>query len=193
MIDDSCTQQLAQVVIRGLAAGKAVEIDGLGVFYPDSARGCRFEPRTIPQVFIAYVREDAETVEGIYDALDRAGFAPWMDSRKLLPGQNWPRAIDAAIENSAFFVACFSEHSVNKKGGFQAEIRYALDCARSMPLDEIFMVPVRLDGCRMPRSIEREFEYVDLFPDWNQGVRRVVTAMRRELARRTDTMRPTTP
>jgi len=38
-------------------------------------------------------------------------------------------------------------------GGFQAEIRYALDCARRIPLDEIFVVPVRLDACRVPRSI----------------------------------------
>lgn len=196
MVDGSSTeqlaQQLAQIVIRGLAAGNVVEIDGLGVFYPDSARGCRFEPRTVSPVFIAYVREDAGMAERIYDALGAAGFAPWMDSRKLLPGQNWPRAIETAIENSEFFVACFSENSVNKRGGFQAEIRYALDCARSMPLDEIFIVPVRLDGCRVPRSIQREFEYVDLFPDWPRGIRRIVAAMRRELERRADMMRPST-
>jgi hypothetical protein len=39
--------------------------------------------------------------------------------------------------------------------GFQAEIRYALDCARQLPPDEIFIVPVRLDGCPVPRSIQR--------------------------------------
>ena len=68
-----------------------------------------------------------------------------MDERKLLPGQNWPRAIESAIETSDFFLACYSANSVNKKGGFQAEIRYALDCARQIPLEEIFIVPVRLN------------------------------------------------
>ncbi len=184
MADLSPTQQVAQVVIRGVAAGKVVEIDGLGVFYPDAARGVRFEPSELPQVFIAYVREDVKAVERLCEAMETAGFSPWTDVRKLVPGQNWPRAIESAIETSDFFVACFSENSVNKTGGFQSEIRYALDCARRVPLDEIFMVPVRLDGCRVPRSIQREFQYIDLFPDWERGIRRLVAMMRREVTRR---------
>jgi hypothetical protein len=190
LIDSSSTeklaQQLAQIVIRGLAAGNAVEIDGLGVFHPDPEHGCRFEPSTVPRVFIAYAKEDAEAAARLYDALEADGLKPWMDSRKLLPGQNWPRAIESGIENSDFFVACFSSASVNKRGGFQAEIRYALDCARRMPLDQIFLVPVRLNPCRVPGSIQREFQYVDLFPDWRHGIRRVVTMIGRELERRAD-------
>ena len=177
-------EQVAQVVIRGLAAGHAVEIDGLGVFHPDADRVFRFEPRREPRVFVAYVEEDRPHALHLYDALEAAGFAPWMDVRKLLPGQNWPRAIEGAIEASDFFLACFSENSVRKKGGFQAEIRYALDCARQVPLDEIFIVPVRLDGCRVPRAIQREYQYVDLFPDWNRGLRRLLVTMRKEVARR---------
>ena len=184
MADCSPTSQLAQVVLQCLAAGKDVEIDGLGVFYPDAARGCRFEPSGLPQVFIAYVKEDTKAVERLCEALETAGFSPWTDARKLLPGQNWPRAIESAIETSDFFVACFSGNSVDKTGGFQSEVRFALDCARRVPLDEIFMVPVRLDGCRVPRSIQREFQYIDLFPDWDRGIRRLVTMMRREVARR---------
>ncbi len=180
----SPAEHLAEIVIRSLAQGKAVEIDGLGVFYPDAAHGCRFEPNRTPQVFVAYVREDQALAERLFDAFESAGFRAWMDVRKLLPGQNWPRAIEAAIESSEFFLACFSENSVDKKGGFQAEIRYALDCARRMPLDQIFVVPVRLNACRVPRSIQRELQYVDLFPDWQIGVRRLVTMMRRETQRR---------
>jgi len=182
--DCSPTSQLAQVVLQCLAAGKDVEIDGLGVFYPDAARGCRFEPSGLPQVFIAYVKEDTKAVERLCEALETAGFSPWTDARKLLPGQNWPRAIESAIETSDFFVACFSGNSVDKTGGFQSEVRFALDCARRVPLDEIFMVPVRLDGCCVPRSIQREFQYIDLFPDWDRGIRRLATMMRREVARR---------
>jgi hypothetical protein len=161
-----------------------VEIEGLGVFCPDAARGFRFEPWGLPQVFIAYVREDAKAVERLCESLETAGFNPWTDARKLLPGQNWPRAIESAIETSDFFLACFSGESVNKAGGFQAEIRYALDCAQRVPLDDIFVVPLRLDDCRLPRSIRRELQYIDLFPDWRRGVRRLVAMMSREVARR---------
>ena len=183
MVNGSLTEQLSQVVIRGVAAGKTVEIDGLGVFYPDPVRGFRFEPSE-PQVFIAYGKEDIDAAGQLYDALAEAGFGPWLDIRKLLPGQNWPRAIENAIEDSDFFIACFSTNSATKRGGFQAEIRYALDCARRVPLDEIFVVPVRLDECTVPRSIQTELQYLDLFPDWQRGVRRLVGMLRREASRR---------
>jgi hypothetical protein len=166
------------MVIRALARGTAVEVDGLGIFYPDASRGCRFEPR-LPQVFLAYVEEDRQTAEWLYDALETEGFTPWMDVRKLLPGQNWPRSIEAAIETSDFFIACFSSRSVTKRGGFQAEIRYALDCARRIPLDDIFLVPIRLDACRVPRAVQKELQYIDLFPDRERGLRRLATAMRK--------------
>jgi hypothetical protein len=181
MSERSPADELAQIVIRGLAKGKVIEIDGLGVFYPDAVHGCRFEARPL-QVFLAYVQEDRRAAERICQALESAGFSAWMDVRKLLPGQNWPRAIENAIEASAFFVACFSGHSVNKWGGFQAEIRYALDCARRVPLDEIFVVPVRLDSCRVPRAIQRELQYIDLFPDWERGIRRLITTLRQKSA-----------
>ena len=173
---------MANVVIGGLADGHPVEIDGLGVFYPDAARGFRFEPRRQAQVFVAYVTEDAIPAGRLCDALQEEGFSPWMDTRKLLPGQNWPRAIESAIEMSDFFVACYSHNSVGKKGGFQAEVRYGLDCARRMPLDEIFLAPVRLDDCRVPQTIQRELQYIDLFPDWQRGIGRLTQMMRRGTA-----------
>ncbi len=179
MTDSALAAELAQIVVRGVASGKEVEIEPLGVFYPDPDCGFRFEARPQSRVFLAYVSEDRAVAERLYEALETAGYAPWMDVRKLLPGQNWPRAIEAAIEAADFFVACFSHNSVNKRGGFQAEIRYALDCARRVPLEQIFIVPVRLNPCRVPRTIQREFQYVDLFPDWQRGIRRVIAMMRR--------------
>jgi len=130
---------------------------------------------------LAYVQEDAAPVEQIFDHLQGHGFDPWLDRRKLLPGQNWPRSIEDAIETSDFFVACFSENSVSKKGGFQAEIRYALECARRVPLDEIFIIPARLNQCRVPARIQRELHYIDLFPDWERGCRRIRAIMNRQL------------
>ena len=165
---DSC-QQVARIALRGVAEGKAVEIDGLGIFYLAARRGFRFVPRALPQVFIAYGREDEDIATRLYEDLNREGFSTWMDVRKLLAGQNWPRAIEAAIEISDFFAACFSGNSVPKKSGFQPEPSYALDCARQAPLDEIYIVPVRLDDCAAPRTIQRELQYIDLFPDWDAG------------------------
>jgi hypothetical protein len=176
----SSARSVARVVRQCLNEGKPVEIDGLGRFIPSSRRGIRFVPRTQPKVFLAYVQEDAKIAERLFDALWARGFDPWLDRRKLLPGQNWPRSIEDAIETSKFVIACFSCNSVSKKGGFQAEIRYALDCARRMPLDDIFLIPVRLDACRVPQSIQRETQYIDLFPGWERGLARILSVIRKK-------------
>jgi hypothetical protein len=175
----SSAKSVARVVQQCLKEGKPVEIDGLGRFLPIRRRGIRFVPRTQPKVFLAYVQEDAKVAERLFDALWARGFDPWLDRRKLLPGQNWPRSIEEAIETSKFVIACFSGNSVSKKGGFQAEIRYALDCARRMPLDDIYLIPVRLDACRVPPSIQRETQYIDLFPRWERGLARILSVIRK--------------
>jgi hypothetical protein len=176
--------QVARLVRQCLVEGFSVEIDGLGTFLPDVQHGFRFQSRQRPKVFVAYVQEDAAAAERLFEDLEASGFDPWLDRRKLLPGQNWPRSIEEAIGTSDFFLACFSRRSVKKKGGFQAEIRYALDCTQHIPLDEIFLIPARLDACPVPRRIQRETQYIDLFPDWDGGFRRMVTAMRRQWDRR---------
>jgi hypothetical protein len=178
--------QVARLVRQCLAEGASVEIDGLGTFLPDRHRGFRFQPRNRPKVFVAYVQEDAAAAERLFDDLETSGFDPWLDRRKLLPGQNWPRSIEEAISTSDFFLACFSHRSVKKKGGFQSEIRYALDCRQRLPLDEIFLIPARLDDCSVPLRIQSETQYIDLFPDWCRGFRRIIAAMHRQRRRRAE-------
>ncbi len=58
-------------------------------------------------------------------------------------------------------------------------MRYALDCASCMPLDDIYLIPVRLEECPVPVCISRELQYVDLFPDWDAGVQRLLAAVKR--------------
>ena len=175
---------VARLVRQCLEEGKTVIIDGLGVFRPHGKRGYRFVAHRSPKVFVAYVLEDAAAVDRLCDQLKENGFDAWVDHRRLLPGQNWPRAIESAIETTDFFLACFSRNSVTKKGGFHAEIRYALDCARQLPMDEVFLIPLRLDDCPIPARIRRELQYVDLFPDWRRGFQRIVAIIQRELRKR---------
>ncbi len=172
-------EAVASVVREALGRGAAVEIDGLGSFHK-TAGGYRFRPRNVPRVFVAYVHEDAAEAERIFDELENAGFDPWMDRRKLLPGQNWSKAIQNAMETSDFAVVCFSYNSIRKRGGFQTEIRCAIECARRLPLDEVFLLPVRLDDCPVPVSVARELQYLDLFPDWEAGIRRLAESIRRQ-------------
>jgi hypothetical protein len=174
---------IAEIIRRSLEAGHAVEIDGLGTLRCTGGK-YRFRPQTEAQVFIAYVEEDLRQALRLRDGLKLYGCLPWLDKDKLLPGQNWPRAIERAIEVADAFVPCFSLHSVRKRGQFQSELRHALDCARRRPLEEAFVIPVRLDACNIPRRITDHVQYVDLFPDWDKGIKRVVRAIRKTARRR---------
>jgi hypothetical protein len=173
---------LAGIVRQSLDEGLTVEIDGLGIFQ-SSPLGYEFVAQSRPEVFIAYATEDLALARRLCDELRAVGCSPWLDKEKLLPGQNWPRAIERAIEVADAFVACFSPRSIFKYGQFQCEVRYALECARKRPLessvDANFIVPVRLEECSVPRRIADHLQYVDLFPDWGRGIHRLVRAVKR--------------
>jgi hypothetical protein len=166
---------VTDLIARCLREGSTIEIDGLGKFELQND-DVVFKPSNRIRVFLAYAQEDRRTVQ-----------KPWMDIAKLLPGQNWPRAIQRAIEVSDFVLINFSHRSVKKRGHFQAELRCALDLATRVPLDDIFLVPVRLTECEVPREISERTQYIDLFPDHRSGVQalaRMMTAQALKRSRR---------
>jgi len=173
------TDRIPAMIRHALDCGKTVEIDGLGTFRRGVGGTYEFVAQTEPRVFIAYVEEDLALARRLRDGIAAAGCSPWMDKDKLIPGQNWPRAIRRAIEISDAFVACFSTRSGTKRGPFQSELRWALECAQRLPLEETFVVPVRFEVCAVPRQIQERVQYVDLFPDWEAGIKRVVRAVKK--------------
>lgn len=166
-------QKLSNRIRRSLEHSRSVEIAGLGVFTKDDSGEISFNDSfkhsRKARIFISYVHEDGAAAERLFNELSARGFAAWLDKHSLRPGDAWPYRIEDAIASSDFFIAFFSRQSVRKRGGFQTEIRHALNFARSIPLDEIFFIPVRLDDCTIPMRIQREIQYVDLFPDWVAG------------------------
>ena len=47
-------------------------------------------------------------------------------------------------------------------------------------MDEIFLVPLRLEDCLVPNRISKQLQYIDLFPDWETGVNKVLAVMDNE-------------
>ncbi len=174
---------LLRLIYRSLCEGDPVEIDGLGRFELNENHVV-FRPNGRPRVFLAYASEDRDQVKRLSGELQKAGFDPWLDQEKLLPGQNWPRAIEQAIELADYVVLCFSCRSVDKRGYFQLELRYALEVASCVPLDEIFLMPVRLNECTIPLQIAKKTQYIDLFPEWAIGVKALTLMMNAQAALR---------
>ena len=176
---DGNTNQVIAILRRCLDEGLTVEIEGLGVFRKSASEAIEFVPESRPTVFIAYAEEDYAAAERLYEDLTAAGCHAWLDKKKLLPGQNWPQAIERAIEVSDFFVACFSRRASARGGHFHSELRWALECAARRPLEAGYFIPVRLDDCRIPARVAREYHWVDLFPDWGAGVQRLLAVLRK--------------
>ena len=126
------------------------------------------------RIFISYAREDIAAARRVYNTLKDAGHQPWLDEMDLLPGQKWKISIQEAIENSRFFVALLSRRSVVRKGYVQAELSRALEELDSFPDSQTYLIPARLDNCEVPRHRLRELHWVDLFPDWDAGIGKVL-------------------
>jgi signal recognition particle subunit SEC65 len=124
-------------------------------------------------VFISYAREDFESAQKLYKVLEDAGLKPWLDKEAILPGHRWKFAIHQAIKNSRFFIPLFSSKSVDKIGYIQNELKYAMKAAKKFPEKEVYIIPARLDDCKIPDEIEEEIQLVNLFPDWNKGVKEI--------------------
>jgi hypothetical protein len=97
--DIPLSDKLGSLLGECLAAEGTLCLPGLGTFRMTNGRLC-FEPWTRKRVFLAYVKEDIARVKSLYRYLKRQGFDPWMDVYRLLPGQDWPRAIERAISLS---------------------------------------------------------------------------------------------
>ncbi len=120
------------------------------------------------RVFLCHSSQDKPAVRELYQKLSAEPWIqPWLDEKKLLPGQDWDLAIEKAVEESDAVIAFISNSSVTKEGYIQKELRFILDIALTKPEDEIFIIPLRLEGCQPPRRL-RAFHYVDYFPQAQQ-------------------------
>lgn len=141
--------------------------------------------RKTAKIFLCYAKEDKPQVERLHRELKLAGFEPWMDKVDLIGGEAWQPAIQAAIRQAHFFVACVSRHWVptnpdERRRFFRREIQTALDVLPELPPGDIFIIPIRLDECEVPESLSL-FHWIDYFqPD---GWERLLKAIHTQLAR----------
>jgi hypothetical protein len=130
------------------------------------------------RVFISYAREDLEVAKRLYNYLKAVGLEPWLDRESLLPGQKWKGAIKDAIQNCRYFIPLLSSNSVEGRGFVQRELKEALEVLDEFPSNDIFVIPSRLNNCRVFEDKLNELHIVDLFPDWNHGVEKILKAMK---------------
>jgi hypothetical protein len=112
------------------------------------------------KVFLCHASENKPIVRRLYDDLVAAGYEPWFDSEVLLPGVDWDREIKLGLEASDAVIVCVSSVLVDKEGYIQKELRIAQDHQMMKPPGTIFLIPLRLDDCKLPYEL-REIQWGD--------------------------------
>jgi len=114
------------------------------------------------KVFLCHSHADQGVVHALYARLKKDGMEVWLDREKLLPGQDWEHEIRKAIIKSHVVIVCLSRHFNKQKGYRHEELKIALEKVASLPADEIFIIPARLEKCDLPKSLSH-LHRVDLF------------------------------
>lgn len=115
------------------------------------------------KVFLSYASQDKPSVRELSRRLVGEGWIEtWQDEKNLLPGQDWRVKIEEAVEEADVVIIVLSQNSVTKEGHVQKELRYAREIALEKPEDTIFLIPLRLDECDVPRGL-RFYQWVDYF------------------------------
>src|SRR5512143_1356112 len=107
------------------------------------------------KVFLCHASGDKPPVRDLYKRLTAEGVDAWLDQEKLLPGQDWRLEIPRAVQEADVVVVCLSKKSITKEGYVQKEIKFALDIAEEKPEGAIFLIPARLEECRVPDHMSR--------------------------------------
>lgn len=116
------------------------------------------------EIFINYAKEDKNYADKIYTFLINNGYNVWYDNKNLLPGHDWDLEIQKAIRHSDVVLVLLSNNSVNKEGYVQKEIKLLLDMSDKKPEGAIFLIPIRIQECKIPIRLEK-LQYVDYDKD----------------------------
>jgi hypothetical protein len=76
-----------------------------------------------------------------------------------------------------FFLALLSSKSVPKIGFVQTELDTALNELRNYPPDQIYIIPARLDECTPKYEMLYELNWVDLFPSYKDGLKKILRVL----------------
>jgi hypothetical protein len=124
-------------------------------------------------IFLIYAHGDKETVRKLHQRLVRDGINAWLDVQNLQPGQDWQHEIRKAILHSDLVLVCLTR-GFEKPGYRHEELKIALEKAKVLEEEKVFLIPVRLEECKMPTTLSH-LHRVDLFEPG--GYKKLVRAL----------------
>ena len=137
--------------------------------------------RRMKHVFISYCHENMPLVDRFCQKLASHGINVWLDRNELEPGMRWRQAIQQAIHQGDFFIACFSkEYSARDQTYMSEELTLAVERLREKPADTVWFIPVKLNECEIPDidigggATLRDIQYINFYQDSNVAIQQLL-------------------
>ncbi len=125
------------------------------------------------RVFLSYHHKDADAAEVVRKSLERAGFDVWDPRTRLLPGEDWNKAVGEALQSARAMIVLLSPEAVESPW-MKREIAYALGERRF----EGRLVPVVVRPVSKVPWILAKLRVLRLAPNVKRGTRRIVEALK---------------
>jgi hypothetical protein len=93
-------------------------------------------------IFFSHSSEDKDFVIACCAELERRGYATWVSSRDIRPGDDWDRAIEVALEKAAYVVVLCTSHSV-KSSYVRTEVDNAIHTSKAV-------IPILVEPVELP-------------------------------------------
>jgi hypothetical protein len=139
------------------------------------------------RVFVSYVRDNSKEVDRICEELRQNGIEAWIDRKEIDPGKIWQQAIRDAINDGAFFLACFSKEYDNRTETYMnEELRLGVEILRRKSYNSGWLIPIKLSPCEIPpldigasRTL-KDLHCLEFYEDWDTEMGRLIDVIKRE-------------
>jgi hypothetical protein len=125
-------------------------------------------------VFISHRRSDVPQAERLANEIRDAGHQVWFDEWDINLGDSVVGKMNEGLEGAAYVIVCYSSSGVTSEW-MSREWMSAL--ARQLNGHGVKLLPVLLTGGEPP-AILADLQYADLVKDWEQGVAKLLRAIR---------------
>jgi len=100
------------------------------------------------KLFLSCIPEDQDAVyELLFKPLESENYKPMMAQLNTSPGENWRNAITRMVEETEFFIPCYSANTLQSADIFHYALRLAKDRQQNYPDDWIYIIPALIDKC----------------------------------------------
>ena len=130
-------------------------------------------------VFISFSSKDRAIAETILLDLERFGIRCWISSRDIKPGEDYQDSIISALEIAKLVLLVFSS-SANESSEVKKELANA--SVQGLPIIPLRIEDVLPKGGMRYQLISRQ--HLDLFPNWDEGIRRGAKTIQHVLDKR---------